>query len=96
MTSITWAGPRCVQEPAAILAPQNRTQGRCDVYFSPDIMFKDPSGMGQPRYSVAPQLKSSGQAQFSMPSQYPSYVQPQNGGQLTCAQNSAPPPYSSH
>ena len=30
MTSITWVGPRCVQEPAAILAPQNRTQGRCD------------------------------------------------------------------
>ena len=29
MTSITWAGPRCVQEAAAILAPQNRTQGRC-------------------------------------------------------------------
>ena len=32
MTSITWAGPRCVQEPAAILAPQNRTQGRCEVF----------------------------------------------------------------
>ena len=31
MTSITWAGPRCVQEPAAILAPQNRTQGRCEA-----------------------------------------------------------------
>ena len=31
MTSITWAGPRCVQEAAAILGPQNRTQGRCDV-----------------------------------------------------------------
>ena len=30
MTSITWAGPRCVQEAAAILAPQNRTQGRCE------------------------------------------------------------------
>ena len=29
MTSITWAGPRCVQEPAAILAPHNLTQGRC-------------------------------------------------------------------
>ena len=27
MTSITWAGPRCVQEPAAILAPKNLTQG---------------------------------------------------------------------
>ena len=37
MTSITWAGPRCVQEAAAILGPQNRTQGRCgpfvDYYF---------------------------------------------------------------
>ena len=30
MTSITWAGPRCVQEAAAILGPQNRTQGRCE------------------------------------------------------------------
>ena len=29
MTSITWAGPRCVQEAAAILGPQNRIQGRC-------------------------------------------------------------------
>ena len=26
---ITWAGPRCVQDAAAILGPQNRTQGRC-------------------------------------------------------------------
>ena len=33
MTSITWAGPRCVQEAAAILGPQNRTQGRCVLYF---------------------------------------------------------------
>ena len=32
MTSITWAGPRCVQEAAAILGPQNRTQGRCDPF----------------------------------------------------------------
>ncbi len=31
MTSITWAGPRCVQEAAAILGPQNRTQGRCEA-----------------------------------------------------------------
>ena len=31
MTSITWAGPRCVQELATILAPQNRIQGRCDT-----------------------------------------------------------------
>ena len=30
MTSITWAGPRCVQELATFLGPQNRTQGRCD------------------------------------------------------------------
>ena len=40
MTSITWAGSRCVQEPAAILAPENRTQGRCGSHvflrlFSP-------------------------------------------------------------
>ena len=34
MTSITWAGPRCVQEPAAILAPQNRTQGRCVMIYN--------------------------------------------------------------
>ena len=33
MTSITWAGPRCVQEAAAILGSQNRTQGRCVVHF---------------------------------------------------------------
>ena len=32
MTSITWAGPTCVQEAAAILGPQNRTQGRCVLY----------------------------------------------------------------
>ena len=31
MTSITWADPRCVQGLAAILGPQNRTQGRCGV-----------------------------------------------------------------
>ena len=31
MTSITWAGPRCVQELATILAPQNLTQGRYDL-----------------------------------------------------------------
>ena len=31
MTSITWAGPRCVQEAAAILGSQNRTQGRCEL-----------------------------------------------------------------
>ena len=32
MTSITWAGPRCVQELATFLGPQNRTQGRCENY----------------------------------------------------------------
>ena len=31
MTSITWAGPRCGQELATILAHQNRIQGRCDI-----------------------------------------------------------------
>ena len=29
ITSITWADPRCVQEAATFLGPQNRTQGRC-------------------------------------------------------------------
>ena len=29
MTSITWAGPSCVQELGTFLAPQNRTQARC-------------------------------------------------------------------
>ena len=33
MTSITWAGPRCVQGLAAILGPQNRTQGRCECHL---------------------------------------------------------------
>ena len=32
MTSITWAGPRCVQELATILASQNRVQGRCVLF----------------------------------------------------------------
>ena len=31
MASITWAGPRCVQELAAILGSQNRIQGRCEM-----------------------------------------------------------------
>ena len=39
MTPITWAGPRCVQEPATILAPQNRTQGRCVLYFDQFAMM---------------------------------------------------------
>ena len=30
ITSITWAGPRCVQEAATFLGPQNRSQGRCE------------------------------------------------------------------
>ena len=34
MTSITWAGPRCVQELPTILAPQNHTQGRCGVFWN--------------------------------------------------------------
>ena len=34
MTSITWAGPRCVLELANSLGPQNRTQGRCDHVFT--------------------------------------------------------------
>ena len=29
MTSITWTGPRCVQEQGTILAPQNRIKGHC-------------------------------------------------------------------
>ena len=33
MTFITWAGPKCVQEAAAILGPQNRIQGRCVLYL---------------------------------------------------------------
>ena len=33
MTSITWAGPRCVQELGTFLAPQNRIQGRCVMYI---------------------------------------------------------------
>ena len=32
MTSITWAGPSCVQELGTFLAPQNRTQGRCEIF----------------------------------------------------------------
>ena len=38
MTSITWAGPRCVQEAAAILGPQKRTQGRCGMFSVIDGM----------------------------------------------------------
>ena len=42
MTSITWAGPRCVQELATFLEPQNRTQGRCEVFcveLSPRLKY---------------------------------------------------------
>ena len=35
MTSITWAGAKCVQEAAAILGPQNCTQGRCEAIVPP-------------------------------------------------------------
>ena len=38
MTSITWAGPKCVQEAAAILGPQNRIQGRCHSITSSPYM----------------------------------------------------------
>ena len=30
---MTWAGPRCVQELANILGPQNRTQGHCGQHL---------------------------------------------------------------
>ena len=38
MTSITWAGPRCVQEAAAISGPQNCIQGRCAPFSDEDIL----------------------------------------------------------
>ena len=38
MTSITWAGPKCVQEAAAILGPQNRIQGRCELYLTQPLL----------------------------------------------------------
>ena len=43
MTSITWAGPSCVQELGTFLAPQNRTQGRCvlDIVFIVNIYDYD-------------------------------------------------------
>ena len=44
MTSITWAGPRCVQGLAAILGPQNRTQGRCEPYANRKHELKMPAG----------------------------------------------------
>ena len=34
MAYITWAGPRCVQEPATILGPQNCNQGHCAEHVS--------------------------------------------------------------
>ena len=55
MTSITWAGPRCVQEAAAILGPQNRTQGRCDTLnISTDCStFNQRAGVGAGRGAVS-------------------------------------------
>ena len=41
MTSITWAGPRCVQELATFLGPQNRTQGRCGIRYLPKCTYVD-------------------------------------------------------
>ena len=35
MTSITWAGPRCVQD----LGPQNRTQGRCETFGNQNVLY---------------------------------------------------------
>ena len=32
MTSITWAGPRYLQELGTFLGPENRTQRRCELY----------------------------------------------------------------
>ena len=37
MTSITWAGPSCVQELGTFLAPQNRIQGRCGLEVETDM-----------------------------------------------------------
>ena len=42
MTSISCTGPRCVQELATILAPQNRIQGRC-VFKSYTLTILHPS-----------------------------------------------------
>ena len=35
MTSITWEGPRYVQELGTFLGPENRTQRRCALFFEP-------------------------------------------------------------
>ena len=43
MTSITWAGPRCVQELATILAPRNRIQGRCALIYYWSAFFRTPN-----------------------------------------------------
>ena len=37
MTSITQASLRYVQELGTFLGPQNRTQGRCDIYYPCDV-----------------------------------------------------------
>ena len=50
MTSITWAGPSCVQELGTFLAPQKRTQGRC-VQFSRRFVYSS-SVYGVAMYDV--------------------------------------------
>ena len=37
MTSITWAGPRYVQELGTFLGSQTRTQRRCDMYVPEEV-----------------------------------------------------------
>ena len=44
---MTWAGPRCVQEAAAILGPQNRIQGRCVIQSKVNIFHQI-----QPTYNI--------------------------------------------
>ena len=54
MTSITWAGPRCVQELGKFLAPQNRIQGRCVGFLvSRSVFLYLPAGKKQNRFSKA-------------------------------------------
>ena len=40
MTSITQAGPSCVQELGTFLGPQNRTQERCDIYIILQLILR--------------------------------------------------------
>ena len=63
MTSITWASLRYVQELAAILGPQNRTQGSCDMQssaleLSKNFRFTHP---GEVPYLVLLLLESTSQ-----------------------------------